>query len=63
MNPSVSSTRDVLERMLAKVEAMRRALTEAATAADPGDADVARALAALDDLEARVRRMLEQEAR
>lgn len=62
MNPSVSSTRDVLERMLAKVEEMRRALREAAAAADPGDVDVVRALTALDDLEARVRRMLAQES-
>jgi hypothetical protein len=63
MNPPVSSTRDVLERMLAKVEEMRRVLADAATAADPGDADVTRALDLLDDLEARVRRMLAQDRR
>ncbi|HXF82157.1 MAG TPA: hypothetical protein VNN19_05340 [bacterium] len=61
MNPSVPSTRTVLERMLANVAEMRRALQEASAAAEPGDADVARALVALDDLEARLRRMLERE--
>ncbi|HET6948396.1 MAG TPA: hypothetical protein VFJ45_11355 [bacterium] len=60
MKPPVSSSRDVLERMLAKVEEMRRALAETAGAVDEGDVDVARATAALDDLERRVRRMLER---
>lgn len=60
MKPPVSSSRDVLERMLAKVEEMRRALAETAAAVDEGDVDVARATAALDDLERRVRRMLER---
>ena len=59
MKPPVSSSRDVLERMLARVEEMRRALAETAGAVDEGDVDVARATAALDDLERRVRRMLE----
>jgi hypothetical protein len=61
MNPSIPSTRTVLERMLANVAEMRRALQEASAAAEPGDADIARALVALDDLEARLRRMLERE--
>ncbi|OFX14705.1 MAG: hypothetical protein A2V59_07880 [Armatimonadetes bacterium RBG_19FT_COMBO_69_19] len=60
MKPPVSSSRDVLERMLARVEEMRRALAETAGAVDEGDVDVARATAALDDLERRVRRMLER---
>lgn len=60
MKPPVSSSRDVLERMLARVEEMRRALAETAAAVDEGDVDVARATAALDDLERRVRRMLER---
>ena len=60
MKPPVSSSRDVLERMLARVEEMRRALAEAAGAVDESDVDVARATAALDDLERRVRRMLER---
>ena len=60
MKPPVSSSRDVLERMLARVEEMRRALAETAGAVDEGDVDVARALAALDDLERRVRQMLER---
>lgn len=60
MNAPVSSSRDILERMLARVEEMRRALVDASAAVDEGDVDVARATAALDDLERRVRRMLEQ---
>jgi len=60
MKPPVSSSRDVLERMLARVEEMRRALVETAGAVDESDVDVARATAALDDLERRVRRMLER---
>ena len=60
MNSPVSSSRDVLGRMLARVEEMRRALAETAGAVDEGDVDVARATAALDDLERRVRRMLER---
>ena len=60
MKPPVSSSRDVLERMLARVEEMRRALVETAGAVDESDVDVARAMAALDDLERRVRRMLER---
>ena len=61
MKPPVSSSRDVLERMLARVEEMRRALAETAGAVDEGDVDVARATAALDDLERRVRLMLQQD--
>jgi hypothetical protein len=48
--------------MLVNVDEMRRALAEASSAAGPPgaeDIDVTRARAALDDLERRVRRMLE----
>ena len=49
---------DLLAHMLAKVDEMRRAL-EAADAAG-ADVDSARARGALDDLERRVRAMLEE---
>ena len=49
---------DLLARMLAKVHEMRRAL-EAADAAG-ADVDSARAREALDDLEQRVRGMMEE---
>ncbi|MGH2398792.1 MAG: hypothetical protein ACRDF6_03025 [bacterium] len=52
--------------MLEKVEEMRNALTASSTvtgtAAEGNGIDVARAMAALDDLERRVRRILETEA-
>lgn len=58
-------SRDLLERMLEKVAEMRNALTASSAAAGVAEGDgidVARAMAALDDLEHRVRRMLEPEA-
>lgn len=66
MNRPAPVSRELLERMLAKVEEMRHALSDssgvaAATGAEDG-IDVARAIAALDDLERRVRHMLETEA-
>jgi len=66
MNRPAPVSRELLERMLAKVEEMRHALTASsgvAGATAGGDGiDVARAMVALDDLELRVRRMLEIEA-
>lgn len=63
--PAVVS-RDILQRMLDKVQEMRRALTDSSgAAASMGEndrVDIERAIAALDDLERRVRRMLESEA-
>lgn len=65
MNQPAPSSRELLERMLVKVEEMRRALTDAATveraAGDGDDVDLTRAMGALDDLERRVRQMLEPE--
>lgn len=49
---------DLLARMLAKVEEMRRALEAADTLG--ADVDSARAHEALDDLERRVRAMMEE---
>ncbi|MDQ7842420.1 MAG: hypothetical protein QN141_03510 [Armatimonadota bacterium] len=59
---SADSSRALLERMLARVREMRLALRDAATAAPPtGEIDFDRALAAIDDLERRVRQVLERE--
>jgi hypothetical protein len=58
MSVSTPTTRDLLARMLAKVEEMRRAL-HAADAAGGGEMDSARAREALDDLERRVRALLD----
>lgn len=66
MNAPGPSSRELLKRMLVRVDEMRRALTDASAAAgDRGggdEVDLARAVAALDDLERRVRRMLVTEA-
>lgn len=66
MNAPGPSSRELLERMLVRVDEMRRALTDASAAAGTAgggdEADLARAVAALDDLERRVRRMLMTEA-
>lgn len=66
MNRPAPVSRELLERMLAKVGEMRHSLSDSsgvAEATGAGDGiDVARAMAALDDLERRVRRMLETEA-
>ncbi len=60
MKAPAPSSRELLQRMLDRVQQMRRALDETATATRAnGDVDVARTLAALDDLEAKVRRMLD----
>lgn len=66
MNRPAPVSRELLERMLAKVEEMRRALTGTTagiTSVTGGgdDIDVTRAMTSLDDLERRVRRMLETE--
>lgn len=62
MNAPAPSSRELLERMLEKVGEMRRALMDASAAsgdaAGDTEADLARAMATLDDLERRVRRML-----
>jgi len=56
-----SSSRALLERMLIKVSEMRAALRDATSAAQGAeDVDLPRALAAIDDLERRVRQMLER---
>lgn len=58
MSAQTPTSRELLTRMLAKVDEMRRALD----ASDAGGADVdsARARQALDDLERRVRAMLQE---
>jgi hypothetical protein len=66
MNRPAPVSRELLARMLSKVEEMRHALNDSsgvagATGVEDG-IDVARAMAALEDLERRVRRMLETEA-
>jgi hypothetical protein len=58
MSVSTPTTRDLLARMLAKVEEMRRAL-DAADAAGAAEMDSVRAREALDDLERRVRALLD----
>lgn len=58
MSASTPTRDDLLARMLAKVEEMRRAL--AASDAAGADVDSARAREALDDLERRVRAMMEE---
>lgn len=63
MSAPTPTSRDLLARMLAKVGEMRRALDAADTAVPerPGvDVDTARAREALDDLERRVRAMLDE---
>jgi len=66
MNRPAPVSRELLERMLSKVEEMRHALTGTTagiTSVTGGgdDIDVTRAMTSLDDLERRVRRMLETE--
>ena len=58
MSNATPTTRELLERMLAKVEEMRRAL--AAVDSAGADVDGARAREALDDLERRVRAMMQE---
>jgi hypothetical protein len=58
MSVSTPTTRDLLARMLAKVEEMRRAL-DAAAAAGATEMDSARAGEALDELERRVRALMD----
>jgi hypothetical protein len=58
MSKATPTTRDLLERMLAKVEEMRHAL-DAADSVSAG-VDGARAREALDDLERRVRAMMQE---
>lgn len=58
MSVSTPTTRDLLARLLAKVEEMHRAL-DAADAAGATGMDSARAREALDDLERRVRALLD----
>ncbi len=65
MKQPAPSSRDLLARMLAKVDEMQRALLDAeqGVAAQGGERlDVTRATSALHDLERRVRGMLEDEA-
>lgn len=60
MKAPAPSSRELLQRMLDKVGEMRRALTDTAAATQAErDADMARAMTALDDLEARLGHMLE----
>jgi hypothetical protein len=58
MSVSTPTTRELLARMLAKVEEMRRAL-DAVDAVGATDVDGARAREALDDLERRVRTLMD----
>ncbi|HEY6103353.1 MAG TPA: hypothetical protein VI007_09050 [bacterium] len=56
MSNATPTTRELLERMLAKVEEMRQAIESAHSA----EVDSARAREALDDLERRVRAMMQE---
>jgi hypothetical protein len=58
MSVSTPTTRELLARMLVKVEEMRRVLA-AADAAGATELDGARAREALDDLERRVRTLMD----
>jgi len=60
---SADSSRALLERMLAKVRAMRTALDEVATATPPiATGEIDRARAAIDDLERRIEQLLDRAA-
>lgn len=58
MSNATPTTRELLERMLAKVEEMRQAIETADSAG--AEVNGARARAALDDLERRVRAMMQE---
>jgi hypothetical protein len=58
MSAAAPTTRELLARMLAKVEEMRRALDAADSVG--ADVDSARARETLDDLERRVRAMMQE---